>query len=97
MKAGKAAPLPRSVKGCSLAVYQFRIPYYRIVAQFITGIVADATVSLDRDAIGGAPDAMKRKTLEGFGTRLAAIRQSRGLTQTELGKAACVSQRVIAY
>ena len=40
---------------------------------------------------------MKRKTLEGFGTRLAAIRQSRGLTQTALGKAACVSQRVIAY
>lgn len=29
--------------------------------------------------------------------RLATIRQSRGLTQTELGKAAGVSQRVIAY
>jgi hypothetical protein len=29
-------------------------------------------------------------TLDGFGTRLAAIRQSRGLTQTELGGAAGV-------
>lgn len=29
--------------------------------------------------------------------RLATLRQSRGLTQTELGDAAGVSQRVIAY
>ena len=39
----------------------------------------------------------RKTTLDGFGTRLAAIRQSRGLTQTELGDAAGVSQRVIAY
>ena len=34
---------------------------------------------------------------DGFGARLATLRQSRGLTQTELGDAAGVSQRVIAY
>lgn len=46
-----------------------------------------------------APDpiAMKTRTLEGFGPRLAAIRQAQGLTQAELGHAAHVSQRVIAY
>lgn len=41
--------------------------------------------------------AMKSKTLEGFGSRLATLRQERGLTQTELGRVAGVSQRVIAY
>lgn len=35
--------------------------------------------------------------LDGFGARLAALRQGRGLTQAELGAAAGVSQRVIAY
>lgn len=40
---------------------------------------------------------MKERTLEGFGKRLAAIRQSRGLTQTELGEKVGVSTRVIAY
>ncbi len=44
-----------------------------------------------------APEPMKRKTLDGFGTRLATIRQAKGLTQTELGSAVGVSQRVIAY
>jgi transcriptional regulator with XRE-family HTH domain len=39
----------------------------------------------------------KITTLEGFGPRLAALRQSRGMTQVELGRAAGVSQRVIAY
>ena len=39
----------------------------------------------------------KITTLEGFGPRLAALRQSRGMTQVELGRAADVSQRVIAY
>ena len=34
---------------------------------------------------------------DGFNARLATLRQSRGLTQTELGDAAGVSQRVIAY
>jgi transcriptional regulator with XRE-family HTH domain len=37
------------------------------------------------------------KTLEGFGSRLAQVRQGRGLTQAELGRAVGVSQRVIAY
>lgn len=40
---------------------------------------------------------MASSTLDGFGARLATLRQSRGLTQTELGDAAGVSQRVIAY
>jgi transcriptional regulator with XRE-family HTH domain len=40
---------------------------------------------------------MKQRTLEGFGTRLAAIRKSRGITQAELGAAVGVSNRVIAY
>jgi transcriptional regulator with XRE-family HTH domain len=35
--------------------------------------------------------------MEGFGGRLAQIRQERGLTQAEFGKAVGVSQRVIAY
>lgn len=57
----------------------------------MTAAVSLAPVVLD------VPDSMKTKTLEGFGARLAAIRQARGLTQTELGTAAGVSQRVIAY
>ena len=57
----------------------------------MTAAVSLAPVVLD------VPDSMKTKTLEGFGARLAAIRQARGLTQTELGAAAGVSQRVIAY
>ncbi|MGZ5429488.1 MAG: helix-turn-helix domain-containing protein [Thermoanaerobaculia bacterium] len=40
---------------------------------------------------------MKERTLEGFGERLAQVRQSRGITQAELGKAVGVSNRVIAY
>jgi len=46
---------------------------------------------------GALPDPMKSKPLDGFGPRLAAIRQRRGLTQTELGAAADVSQRMVAY
>jgi len=49
------------------------------------------------DLIHDAPDPMKTKPVDGFGARLAAIRQSRGLTQAELGAAAGASQRVIAY
>jgi transcriptional regulator with XRE-family HTH domain len=41
--------------------------------------------------------AVKERTVEGFGVRLAEIRQRRGITQDELGKAVGVSQRVIAY
>jgi transcriptional regulator with XRE-family HTH domain len=40
---------------------------------------------------------MKERTLEGFGTRLAALRQARGLSQEELARAVDVSRRVIAY
>jgi transcriptional regulator with XRE-family HTH domain len=40
---------------------------------------------------------MKERTLEGFGVRLAEIRQSRGMTQAELALAVGVSRRVIAY
>ena len=40
---------------------------------------------------------MKQRTVDGFGKRLAEIRKSRGMTQTELGKAAGVSKRVIVY
>ena len=48
-------------------------------------------------AVATAPESMKRKMLAGFGARLSVLRQGRGLTQTELGQAAGVSQRVIAY
>jgi transcriptional regulator with XRE-family HTH domain len=41
--------------------------------------------------------AMKERSLEGFGERLAEMRQRRGMTQAELGKAVGVSNRVIAY
>lgn len=40
---------------------------------------------------------MKSKTLARFGSRLAAMRQRRDLTQAEPGKAVGVFQRVIAY
>jgi len=40
---------------------------------------------------------MTTKLVEGFGARLAALRQARGLTQAELGEAIGVSQRVVAY
>jgi transcriptional regulator with XRE-family HTH domain len=40
---------------------------------------------------------MKERTIEGFGERLCQIRKSRGMTQADLGKAAGVSNRVIAY
>lgn len=41
--------------------------------------------------------AMTTKLVEGFGARLATLRQARGLTQAELGAAIGVSQRVVAY
>jgi transcriptional regulator with XRE-family HTH domain len=41
--------------------------------------------------------AMKARTLEGFGPRLAQIRKSRGLTQGELGERVGVSYRMIAH
>jgi len=40
---------------------------------------------------------MKERILEGFGPRLAALRQARGLTQAELSEKVDASQRVIAY
>ena len=40
---------------------------------------------------------MKKRTVEGFGERLAAIRKDRGLTQAQLGEMVGVSNRVIAY
>lgn len=40
---------------------------------------------------------VKERILEGFGTRLAELRQARGLTQSELGALVGVSYRVIAY
>lgn len=42
-------------------------------------------------------EAMKERAVEGFGSRLAALRQRRGLTQGELGHTVGVSQRVVAY
>lgn len=41
-------------------------------------------------------DLMKR-TLEGFGPRLAELRKARGLTQQELGERVGISQRMMAY
>lgn len=41
-------------------------------------------------------DLMKR-TLEGFGPRLAELRKARGLTQEALGELVGVSQRMMAY
>jgi transcriptional regulator with XRE-family HTH domain len=45
------------------------------------------------------PPARKRKQErgEGFGPRLARLRQSRGLTQEELGGAVGLSNRMVAY
>jgi transcriptional regulator with XRE-family HTH domain len=40
---------------------------------------------------------MKERTLEGFGERLAEIRQGRAMTQADLAAAVGVSRRVIAY
>jgi transcriptional regulator with XRE-family HTH domain len=41
--------------------------------------------------------AMKERTLEGFGPRLAEIRKSRALTQAELGERVGLSNRMIAH
>lgn len=38
-----------------------------------------------------ARDSVKSNTLEGFGSRLTALRQSQGMTRTELGHAAGIS------
>ena len=52
---------------------------------------------------GGTPalpqgeELVKERTLEGFGARLAALRQAKGMTQLELGTAVGVSNRVVAY
>jgi transcriptional regulator with XRE-family HTH domain len=40
---------------------------------------------------------MKERTLDGFGARLAELRQARGLSQDELAALVDVSRRVIAY
>jgi transcriptional regulator with XRE-family HTH domain len=40
---------------------------------------------------------MKERTLDGFGARLAALRQARGLSQEALADLVDVSRRVIAY
>ena len=40
---------------------------------------------------------MKERTLAGFGTRLAELRQARGLSQEALAARVDVSRRVIAY
>jgi transcriptional regulator with XRE-family HTH domain len=47
--------------------------------------------------IGGGAEAMKERTRQEFGARLAMLRQQRGLTQAELGRAIGVSQRMITY
>lgn len=47
--------------------------------------------------LGGGGWDVKERTVPGFGARLAAIRQRRGLTQAELGGLVDVSNRVIAY
>jgi transcriptional regulator with XRE-family HTH domain len=49
---------------------------------------------------GGLPGSeqhVKERTLDGFGARLTALRQAKGMTQVELGDAVGVSNRVIAY
>ncbi len=40
---------------------------------------------------------MPRATLKEFGVRLTQMRQSRGWSQTELGRASGISRRMIAY
>jgi len=45
----------------------------------------------------GRAQQMKERTMAGFGARLAALRQRRGLSQTELGTAVGVSKRVVVY
>lgn len=45
----------------------------------------------------GSSIDVKERTLDGFGARLAALRQARGLTQDELGTAVGISNRMIAY
>ncbi|MGQ0715342.1 MAG: helix-turn-helix domain-containing protein [Gemmatimonadaceae bacterium] len=52
--------------------------------------------ALATETDGSAP-GMKERTLEGFGTRLATLRQARGLSQEELAETVDVSRRVIAY
>jgi transcriptional regulator with XRE-family HTH domain len=42
-------------------------------------------------------ETMKERSIVGFGSRLAAIRKERGITQAQLGEKVGVSNRVIAY
>jgi transcriptional regulator with XRE-family HTH domain len=55
---------------------------------------------VDRFLVPGYPQEtqdMKERTLDGFGARLAALRQARGLSQEALADLVDVSRRVIAY
>lgn len=45
----------------------------------------------------GSDAAMKERAVNGFGARLAALRQGRGLSQEALATEVGVSRRVIAY
>lgn len=47
--------------------------------------------------LSGSTSDVKERILEGFGARLAALRQARGLTQDELGASVGISNRMIAY
>lgn len=42
-------------------------------------------------------ESVKKRSVQGFGRRLAELRKGAGLTQEDLGKAVGVSNRVIAY
>lgn len=62
--------------------------------------LAEVLVQLALDWRLLVPKARRRKpqaTMEGFGPRLAQLRQARGLTQEELGAAVGLSNRMVAY
>lgn len=59
--------------------------------------IGAASPSPESEATAESEVRMKERTLEGFGTRLAALRQARGLSQDELAMGVGVSRRVIAY
>ncbi|MGQ0641302.1 MAG: helix-turn-helix domain-containing protein [Gemmatimonadaceae bacterium] len=54
-------------------------------------------ILLSSTTLARPSDDMKERTLDGFGTRLTALRQAKGLTQDELGAAVGISNRMIAY
>jgi transcriptional regulator with XRE-family HTH domain len=73
------------------------VPFIREDRRLSLTSVAPPLTAASCDSTDSRHDPMEERTLKGFGARLTALRQARGLTQEELGAAVGVSNRMIAY